>query len=211
MSKQISRQEKLGQGLVVQQFITHSHCVVSIQSITKYLKLAPSLNGQCLSATCDYINSPELELAVEELAGQPDLFALFVSLLLSPCRVPYSVSRLIPILVTAITANFRDPHRSECPALDQDRECPVLYLSTVHQQDLENLSLCRRLMRTRQIDCCAFHGKGVAESLIFSGIFFFNPVGSFEHFIKVKFIKSFRMLLGNKNTQVAIKFTLPII
>lgn len=69
-----------------------------MKSITKYLKLAPSLSGQCLSTTCDYINSPELELAVEELAGQPDLLALFVSLLLSPCGVPYSVSTLYPYL-----------------------------------------------------------------------------------------------------------------
>lgn len=47
------------------------------------MKLAPSLCAQGLSTTSDYINSPELELDLEELAGQTDLFAVFVSLLIS--------------------------------------------------------------------------------------------------------------------------------
>lgn len=104
------------------------------------MELAPSLSAQCLTTTSDCINNPEPELALEELAGQADLFALFVSLLTSLCRVPYSVSRLIPILVTVVTANLRDPHYSECATRDQGREHPVPYLSTFHRQDLENLA-----------------------------------------------------------------------
>lgn len=106
----------------------------------KYVELAPPLSGQCLPTTSDYINNPEPELALEELAGQTDLFALFVSLLVSLCKVPFCVSRLTPMLVTAVTANLRDPHYSECATRDQDREYPILYLSTIHQQDLENLA-----------------------------------------------------------------------
>lgn len=118
------------------------------------------------------------------LASQTCL--LSVSLLISPSRVPYFVSRIIPILVTAVTANLREPHYSECPVmyLSIDKTWDTLFVGDSWEPG--RLSAVLFMERSSTL-------------FILVGFFSLNPIGSFASFIKVNFNKSFRMLLGNKN------------
>lgn len=51
-----------------------------------------------------------------------------------------AVTRLLPVLVTAITTSLRDAQWTKCATSDHDRERLVLYLSTTYQQGLANVT-----------------------------------------------------------------------